>query len=227
MITDFIRNWEDGYKIVIGVKEKSEESSGRLSVDGKTSRSQRIRHLPNSLGSARAKTRPNVSWDGMTFGNFRDLPHKASLPLAKLATSTQSSAPPSLAQKVNTNLSVRHLATNNHPKHGFNSHSRADGNPGKIGSSPGFPLEACANDGHLLGHCILAMYLSLWRVLSNIRGSANSENFSMSQLPAPLAMCHPPWNIIHQGSPAHSQSEVRYFYMQSPGGPVISPSQRR
>jgi glycosyltransferase involved in cell wall biosynthesis len=26
MITDFIRKWEDGYKIVIGVKEKSEES---------------------------------------------------------------------------------------------------------------------------------------------------------------------------------------------------------
>lgn len=39
---------------------------------------------------------------------------------------------------------VRHLATNKHPKHGFNIQSRAGG-----------------NDGHLFGHCFLAIHLKL------------------------------------------------------------------
>jgi hypothetical protein len=53
------------------------------------------------------------------------------------------------------------LATNNHPQLGFNSHSRAGGNSGKIGSSPGFPPKACGNDNHLFGHFILAMHLKI------------------------------------------------------------------
>jgi len=123
---------------------------------------------------------------------------------------------------------LRHLATNNHPVPDFSSHSRAEENPGKIMSSPGFLPEACGNDSHLLGDCILAIHLKIT--------SAPSQN-EKDELPDPdrqAVGCEPfeandfvyiaPGSFLmgsdeeefgrHEDEVLHEVTLTRGFYMQ-------------